>query len=320
MTTALDLGTIEKVDIRQVWPSEDGHFTPWLGENLDKLGAELGLELQLVQTEAPVGAYSLDIQARDLRTDHLVVIENQFGATDHRHLGQLLTYAGGLEASIVVWVAEDFRDEHRAALDFLNHSTGEYPRYFGVNVELWKIGDSLPAPVLNVVVSPNDWQKGEVRKSQSTISERDAKARAFYSSFADDMERRHDFTRKDKSQTVSYASFEASKDNINYNVSFPMNKREGNRARTALSIWGGEVLFEFLESNKESIEASVGMQLIWDNRPDKILNTIFIERESSSIDDNLEALDATKQWMEETLVKFRDAFDPIIEDFIPSLE
>lgn len=315
MTTARELGTIEKVDIREVWPTEPGHFTPWLGENLDKLGAELGLELQLVQTEAPVGAYSLDIQARDLRTDHLVVIENQFGATDHKHLGQLITYAGGLEASIVVWIAEDFRDEHRAALDFLNHSTGEYPRYFGVNVKLWRIGNSLPAPIFNVVVSPNDWQKGEVRVSQRAISERDAKARTFYNSFAEDMEERHNFMRNDKSQTVSHASFRSSENSLPYTISFPNNKREGPRARVELSIWDDKALFDFLEGCKQEIESQAGMQLTWDKRADRSISRIFIERESSSIDDDPETLDATKQWMEETLVKFSEAFDPKIEEF-----
>ncbi len=315
MTTALELGTIEKVDIREVWPTEDGHFTPWLGEHLEKLGAELGLELQLVQTEAPVGAYSLDIQARDLRTDHLVVIENQFEATDHRHLGQLVTYAGGLEASIVVWIAEDFRDEHRAALDFLNHSTGEYPRYFGVNIELWRIGNSLPAPIFNIVVSPNDWQKGEVRVSQQAISERDTKARGFYNSLAEDMEERHNFMRNDRSQTVSYASFKSTDSSLPYNVSFPNNRREGPRARVELPIWNNEALFDFLEGCREEIESVVGSQLAWDKRVGRPMSSIFIERESSSIDDDSKALDATKQWMAETLVKFGEAFDQKIEDF-----
>ena len=320
MTVAQELGTIEKVNLRKVWEHEAADFTPWLGENLDKLGAELGLELQLVQTEAPVGAYSLDIQARDLRTDSLVVVENQFGATDHKHLGQLLTYAGGLEASIVVWIAEDFRDEHRAALDFLNHSTGEYPRYFGVNVELWRIGDSLPAPMFNVVVSPNDWQKGEVKVSQHTISERDAKARAFYNSLAVDMEERHNFMRSDKSQTVSYASFKSSKSSMPFAVSFPNNKREGPRARVELSIWNNMALFEFLEGCKEEIESTAGTQLTWDKREDRSVSNIFIERQSSAIDDYPEALEETKQWMQDTLIKFRDAFDLKIEDFGSSLE
>ena len=124
MTTAQELGTIEKVDITQVWPTEDGHFTPWLGENLDKLGAELGLDLELAETEAEVGTFRLDVRAHDANTKGEVVVENQFGQTDHSHLGQLLTYASGFDAQAVIWIAESFRDEHKEALDFLNHRTG----------------------------------------------------------------------------------------------------------------------------------------------------------------------------------------------------
>ena len=163
MTTALELGTIEKVDIREVWPTEDGHFTPWLGENLHKLGTDLGLDLELVETEASVGAFRLDVHARDTGSQSDVVIENQFGQTDHSHLGQILTYAGGFDADVVVWIAENFRDEHREALDFLNHRTGEDTQFFGVELELWTIDGSRPAVNFNLVSTPNEWSKANAR-------------------------------------------------------------------------------------------------------------------------------------------------------------
>ena len=167
MTTAQELGTIEKVNIREVWPTEDDHFTPWLGANLDKLGAELGLDLELAETEATVGTFRLDVRARDVGSQGEVVIENQFGQTDHSHLGQLLTYASGFDAQAIVWIAERFRDEHREALDFLNHRTGEDTRFFGVEIELWRIGDSLPAVNFNLVSTPNEWRKSNVRQAGS---------------------------------------------------------------------------------------------------------------------------------------------------------
>ena len=132
MTTARELGKIERVDdIREYWPKEANDFTPWLARNISLLGDALGMELEAEEQEAPVGNFSMDILAQDLQTNRPVVIENQFGATDHRHLGQLLTYATGIEADVVVWIAEEFRDEHRATLDYLNQRTDEETAFFG---------------------------------------------------------------------------------------------------------------------------------------------------------------------------------------------
>jgi hypothetical protein len=89
-----------------------------------------------------------------------VLIENQLGRTDHTHLGQLLTYAAGLEAVTIVWIAQPITDEHRAALTWLNEITDERFRFFGLEIEAWRIGDSPPAPKFNVVVKPNDWTRG----------------------------------------------------------------------------------------------------------------------------------------------------------------
>lgn len=155
MTTP-NLAKIERiVDLRATWPNEAQYFTPWLADNIGELGKVLGMDLELKGTEAAVGSYFLDILATDLNSRRPVIIENQLEATDHGHLGQLLTYAAGFDAGVVVWVTRDFRDEHRQALDWLNQRTDENTEFFGVVVELWRIGDSLPAPHFNLVAVPN---------------------------------------------------------------------------------------------------------------------------------------------------------------------
>ena len=153
------LGRLERVEPGNVWKSERSDFTPWLAapENLSRLGDALRLDLEPMAREQPVGPFRADLLCRDAATRSPVVIEAQLGRTDHLHLGQILTYAAGLDAAAVVWLAARFRDEHRAALDWLNRPGSGAARFFGVEIDVWKIGDSPAAPHFNVVAKPGDW-------------------------------------------------------------------------------------------------------------------------------------------------------------------
>jgi hypothetical protein len=157
--TKSNLGRLEKVELRGVWTSEARDFTPWLAqeENLALLGEVLEIELELESQETNVGPFRADILCKDTATGHWVLIENQIERTDHNHLGQLLTYAAGLKAVTIVWISAQFTDEHRAALDWLNEVTNSDVNFFGLEIELWKIGDSAIAPKFNVVSKPNEW-------------------------------------------------------------------------------------------------------------------------------------------------------------------
>lgn len=149
-----NLSSLQRVDLREVWPHEANDFTPWLEDNIDTLGDVLGLDLEVEAREASVGPFSLDLLARDLGSNRRVVIENQLDATDHGHLGKLLTYAAGFDASVVVWLVREFRPEHRATLDWLNHRTGEDTAFFGVVVEAWKITLPIQHPILSRLPCP----------------------------------------------------------------------------------------------------------------------------------------------------------------------
>lgn len=157
----MELGRLQRVEPRDIWANEALHFTPWLAreDNLALLGEAIGIELEHEATEQSVGPFSADILCKDTATANYVLIENQLERTDHRHLGQLITYASGLKAVTIVWIANPFTAEHRAALDWLNEITDRKFNFFGLEVELWRIGDSAVAPKFNVVAKPNDWSK-----------------------------------------------------------------------------------------------------------------------------------------------------------------
>lgn len=234
----VELAKIEPVELREVWSNEATKFTRWLQDNMDQLGDALGIELEVQQREASVGAFSLDLLARDVGNNRPVIIENQLEPTDHSHLGQLLTYAAGYDASAIVWIAKEFRDEHRAALDFLNGRTGEDTEFFGVVVELWKIDESRPAPHFRVVSAPNDWSK-QTKPQAGEVSERNKKYQVFFQPLMDKLREDTRFTRATrvrKALPQNWCSYSSGHIGTSYNASFAWNKR----ARVEVYIDGGD--------------------------------------------------------------------------------
>ena len=165
----VSLTTLKEVPVTSVWPTEPHHFTPWLLKSSEQLSELLGIDIELEAREHRVGRFSLDLIGKETASGAPVIVENQFGTTDHGHLGQILTYAGGTEPSIVIWVAEAFREEHRAALEWLNAHTLSSVRFFGVRlraVTLVGAPPGLVAPALELVVKPNDW----VKQAMATVT------------------------------------------------------------------------------------------------------------------------------------------------------
>ncbi len=153
------LARLDRVSVEDVWSSEPRQFTPWLAseENLRLLGETIDMDLQVESQEHPVGPFSADIVCREVATNAPVLIENQLGRTDHTHLGQILTYAASLKAETIIWIANPFTEEHRAALEWLNEVTNGEISFFGIEIELWRIEGSPIAPRFNVVAKP--WTK-----------------------------------------------------------------------------------------------------------------------------------------------------------------
>ena len=143
-----------------------------------------------------VGSFRADILARAVdETDHRVIIENQFDRTEHTHLGQILTYLAGIEgAKTVVWIAETIRPDHRAAIDWLNANTTEEFSFFAIEIELWQIGTSAPAPRFNLIASPNDWTRATRSATRLPDTEDNRIRLAYWASFAEFLRTRHDPT------------------------------------------------------------------------------------------------------------------------------
>lgn len=182
--TTTELGTLERVDVRQAWSHEALDFTPWLAENLNRLSSELGIELEFEDKEVEVGSIRADIVARVPQTDEIVLIENQLEWANLQHLGQVLAYLAGLEAKIVVWIAKGFKDEHLSAIRWLNEHTVDPFAFFAVQLGVVQIGDSPLAPVFEVLERPNEWNRRVQVASQSgELSESGKAKRDFWRHF-----------------------------------------------------------------------------------------------------------------------------------------
>lgn len=179
-----ELATLKSVSVNEYFDHEEEDFTPWLADNISLLEHDdlLNIPLEVQQCEASVGRYRADIIARDPETDRVIVIENQFGQTDHTHLGQSLVYTAGREADIVVWIAEDFTDEHVSVLRWLNDRTDEDAAFFGIQVGLKQIEDSPYAPEFTAVQRPDEWSK---RVRSESLSDTERKQLRFWNEYVE---------------------------------------------------------------------------------------------------------------------------------------
>lgn len=310
-------GKLTKLDARLIWPHEAADFTPWIGANLSQLGEAIGMELEFVGQEAPVGSFSLDILARDLGSDRQVIIENQFGRTDHDHFGKLLTYAAGFDASVLVWIAEEIREEHRQALDWLNQRSDAHTEFFGVVVEVWRIDSSLPAPVLRPVAFPNQWRKDRVSPSSTTkASPRGESYRVFFQGLIDELRDKHKFTTARVAQAQNWYTFTSGKYGFVYGVNFAQGGQVRVETYIDLEDAGkNQQAFEWLANQRESIEATLG-PLTWEPLLGKRACRIASYRPGSIQDDAIQ-LAEIKSWAVQRLLDFRKVFTPLVKQFTP---
>jgi hypothetical protein len=266
------LGTLTTISATEVWGHEAHGFTPWLAENLNLLSEALQIdELELQGIEISTGDFRLDILAED-SAGNPVVIENQFGATDHRHLGQLITYiASRAKPTTTVWVAERFKDDHRAAIDWLNASTNEDYSFFAVEIEALRIGESDPAPFFNVVSKPNSWTKGSggsrpVRAGEEP--QRYAHRRAYWISFADYLKAHNSKFAIRTPSKDHWHSFSIGRSGFAIDVTItPQKKRVG--VELLLRRDPQKVGFRRLLEDRSEIEAITGCALEWMELPGK---------------------------------------------------
>jgi hypothetical protein len=316
------LGRLQKVELREAWTSESIDFTPWLAQekNLSLLGEAIGIELELESQEKGVGPFRADILCKDTATDNWVLIENQLDRTDHSHLGQLLTYAAGLNAVTIVWIAERFTAEHRATLDWLNERTDEKINLFGLEIELWQIGDSPIAPKFNIICQPNDWSR-TVQQAASGSGEVSAHKQfqlKFWSAFKQYMEAKGSFVRCQKPLPQHWTNYAIGRSGIHLDSIISLWNSEtglkGPEIRAELYLDGPNAKQEFalLEKQKESIETALGFPLNWHNPEKKAACRLYTRYNTDFTNEAL--WQEQFEWLRQRLETMHKMFAPIVKN------
>lgn len=320
--TVPPLGRLVRLDPRSVWKSESGDFTPWLATeaNLALLGEAIGLDLELEATEKDVGPFRADVLCRDTATGHWVLIENQLERTDHGHLGQLLTYAAGLKAVTVVWVANPFTDEHRAALDWLNEVTREGINFFGLEIELWQIGTSAPAPKINVVSKPNDWAES-ISKAASAlgageVTETKQLQRAYWAALADALRSARSPLRPQKPLPQHWTTFALGRSGVYLTATV---NTVGQRVGVHMTLAGatGKPYFAQFRAQRDEVERAFGGPLEWRELPDRKESQVGVVLPNA---DPTDRADWSRQhaWLRQTLERLQAVMAPRARALVPA--
>jgi Domain of unknown function (DUF4268) len=304
------LAKLVSLDPHNVWSHEAHDFTPWLLENAEELGEVLGIDVELTTNEHPVGRFALDLIGRDLTNDCVLIVENQLTTTDHGHLGQILTYAAGTEAGTIVWMATDFREEHRQALDWLNMLAEGNARFFGVEIGAVQIADSPPAPLFKLRAQPNDWaaQVATAARASSQVTGKGALYAEFWESLIERLREEHPgWSNARKAPSANWLTLPSPFRSAAY---LSMGFASGSKLRLELYIDSQdpeavEVLYRFLLDRRGEIEASYGESLVWEELPGKRASRLatYTEGDVANIEDHDKYID----WFFDTCGRLRSS-------------
>jgi hypothetical protein len=303
----VNLSRLEEIkDLRTVWPHEAADFTPWLSEddNIALLSDAVGIDITVDETESAVGEFHVDISAAETGTERKIIIENQLEDTNHDHLGKLITYASGKSADVIIWVVKHAREEHKAAIEWLNQHTDEKIGFFLCEIKLYRIGDSAPAVKFEVIEKPNDWAK-DVKKIELT-NETQQQRYDYWTAFQDYAFQNPLFAKafnRRKPSMDHWLNFSIGSSACHIAVSQIQKRSELD---VELYIDEDKELFHALLQNKEAIEQECGFSLDWRELPQRKASRIVVWKTVDFGDK--EQWETQFDWVIGVMLKMKDAF------------
>lgn len=312
MNTKQNLSKLNKVELREVWGHEALHFTNWLAEteNLEALSEEIGVDIKLIQTEASVGRFNVDILAEEEASGRKIIIENQLEDTNHDHLGKIITYASGYDAEIIIWIVRDFREEHQKAVDWLNEHTDENINFFLIKIELWQIEGSNPAPKFEIISSPNEWAKAiKISTTSGELTNTKIQQLDFWNKFKNYVREKDTKIRLRATRPQHW--YDISIGNSDSHVALTINSRE-NLIGCEIYIDRNKELFKFLTEKKDEIEKEIDEKVEWVDAP--VASRIKIKKEVSDVFNQIES-EKYFAWLYEKTILLQKVFIKYLKEF-----
>lgn len=282
----LELGRLEEVNVRELWIHEQYDFSNWLAkeENIELLNEVLGLTLVDIEKEVFVGAYRCDLVAKDETSGQNVIIENQLEASNHDHLGKIVTYASGLDANVIVWIVKEAREEHRSAIEWLNNNTNKNINFFLIEIHAYKIGNSLYAPKFEIVEKPNDFIKNaKIQTGSEELNKSQSERLVFWTRFNDVVSERGKPFNLRKATTDHWYDVAIGVSGVL--VEITLVNKEGC-VGIALYIIDDKELFDSLNEKKIEIESKLGFELDWQRLDGKKASRIIYRIPGLNFDDH----------------------------------
>lgn len=307
----MNIGKLKEVDIRNLWKHEQYDFSEWLSqsENIKLLDDILGLTLTDITKEAYVGSYRCDIFAKDESSGIKVIIENQLEASNHDHLGKIITYASGLDAEVIVWIVKQAKEEHRSAIEWLNNNTNNNVNFFLIELHAYTIENSVPAPFFEVIEKPNGFIKNsKINGEQDNLNKSQSERLEFWNRFNEILIDRGKPFNVRKATTDHW--YDVALGTSEAHVSINLVNKE-SVVCIDLYINDNKELFDSLYSKKDIIENDLGFNLIWDRLDNGKASRIKYKIKGLNYD-NHSNYDELMNQVIDTAIKMRDTFKKYI--------
>ncbi len=307
----MQLGRLEEVNIRELWKHEQHDFSQWLmkEENIELLNEMLGLSLIDVEEEVYVGSYRCDLVGKDETTGIKVIIENQLEATNHDHLGKIITYASGLEADVIVWIVKEAREEHRSAIEWLNNNTIKNISFFLIEIHAYKIGDSIPAPKFEIIEQPNDFIKNiKGINGNEELNKSRVERLYFWNKFNEEIIDQGKPFNIRKATTDHWYSVAIGTSGVHIIITL-VNKN--NNIGVGILIDDNKELFDNLFNNKDKIHEELQFNMDWQRLNEKKSSRITYYIDGLDFDNHSNYEELMKKIIEK-VVKIRDVFKKYI--------